>query len=388
MSSDQPVPPSIPPLKKPGSPGAARPSAARPMVVRPVNDVPAQGSAVVNPGASSAAPPKASAQETTATPIVPRAAPRPTPTPPAAKEPIAKAPATPSPSAAAKPASPTSVPTSLPASIPVPRVAARPASTVPPVVAPKTQIAPLPALTVAAPAPPRTTTSPAVAAGNEESAHEAPETPARGPMATSMLRALKSATATVAGATVAAGALRATKFPPSANGAPPRPDSTKADPTIAANDTHAASAAPRNTARSGAAPDGARMPAPAAARDGAPRRVRLSVSRVDPWSVMKLSFLLSVAVGVMIVVAAAVVWFVLDGLAVFTKVNDMITEIAGKESPIDILKYVEFSRVVAGATMVGVVDVILLTALSTIGAFLYNITAALVGGVSLTLTDD
>jgi len=103
---------------------------------------------------------------------------------------------------------------------------------------------------------------------------------------------------------------------------------------------------------------------------------------------MKLSFLLSVAIGIMIVVAAAVIWFVLDGLSVFTQVNAMLAEIAGKETPIDILKFVGFGRVVSGATVVAVLDVVLLTALSTIGAFLYNITAALVGGVNLTLTDD
>jgi len=66
----------------------------------------------------------------------------------------------------------------------------------------------------------------------------------------------------------------------------------------------------------------------------------------------------------------------------------MITEIVGQESSIDILRFVELSRVVSGATVVAVVDVVLLTALSTIFAFLYNITAALVGGVNLTLTDD
>jgi len=162
-------------------------------------------------------------------------------------------------------------------------------------------------------------------------------------------------------------------------------DSTKVNPAIAANDTHGAAASPRATAQTTGS---SRLPLPPAARDGAPRRVRLSISRVDPWSVMKLSFLLSVAIGIMIVVAAAVVWFVLDGLAVFTKVNAMITEIAGQESSINVLKYFEFSRIVSGATLVAFVDVVLLTALSTIGAFLYNITAALVGGINLTLTDD
>jgi hypothetical protein len=136
----------------------------------------------------------------------------------------------------------------------------------------------------------------------------------------------------------------------------------------------------------GARPTSGRIPT--VGPHGAPRRVRLAISRVDPWSVMKLSFLLSVAIGVMIVVAAAVIWFTLNGLQVFTKADDLVTQITGAESGIDILQFVEFQRVISGATLVAVIDVFLLTALATIGAFLYNIVAALVGGVHVTMTDE
>ena len=119
-----------------------------------------------------------------------------------------------------------------------------------------------------------------------------------------------------------------------------------------------------------------------------PRRVRLAVSRLDPWSVMKLSFLLSIAIGIMIVVASVVFWMVLDGLHVFTEVNDMIVAILGEETEVSILQFVELKRVVSLSTMIAIVDVVLLTALSTIAAFLYNVVAALVGGVHLTLTDE
>ncbi|GEL99916.1 membrane protein [Cellulomonas terrae] len=149
-------------------------------------------------------------------------------------------------------------------------------------------------------------------------------------------------------------------------------------------------AAPRTATSSdnltGARPTTGRIPT--IGSHGAPRRVRLAISRVDPWSVMKLSFLLSVAIGVMIVVAAAVVWFTLNGLQVFTKADDLVTQITGTESGIDILQYVEFQRIISGATLVAVIDVFLLTALATIGAFLYNIVAALVGGVHVTMTDE
>jgi hypothetical protein len=145
-------------------------------------------------------------------------------------------------------------------------------------------------------------------------------------------------------------------------------------------------AARSTSPRSDSADETAAAGAPAPA--GGPRRVRLAVSKVDPWSVMKLSFLLSVGVGIMIVVAAAVVWYTLDGLAVFTQVNNTIAEITGDSTFFDVLEYMAFERVISLATIIAVVDIVLLTALATIGAFLYNIVAALVGGIHVTLTDD
>lgn len=130
------------------------------------------------------------------------------------------------------------------------------------------------------------------------------------------------------------------------------------------------------------------QPAQGAGSGTGPRRVRLTVSRVDPWSVMKLAFLLAVAVGIMTVVASAVFWFVIDGLGVFATIQDFITEAVGQQTDLNLTELVAFDRVVSLATLVAVVNVVLLTAIATIMALLYNITAALVGGVHVTLTDD
>ena len=138
----------------------------------------------------------------------------------------------------------------------------------------------------------------------------------------------------------------------------------------------------------GGAPQPGPQPVPAAAASSGPRRVRLTLSRVDPWSVMKLAFLLAVAVGIMTVVATAVFWFVVDGLGVFATIQEFITEAVGQQTDIDLAQIVAFDRVVSLATLVAVVNVVLLTAIATIMALLYNITAALVGGVHVTLTDD
>lgn len=138
---------------------------------------------------------------------------------------------------------------------------------------------------------------------------------------------------------------------------------------------------PRESGRSAPSPDGAQTAVPG------PRRVRLTLSRVDPWSAMKLSFLTSVAVAVGIVVAAAIVWFVLDSMYVFADIEDLFVSI-GSEGLVQLMSYLEFDRVISLATIIAVVDVLLITALGTIGAFVYNLVAALVGGLHVTLTDD
>jgi hypothetical protein len=119
-----------------------------------------------------------------------------------------------------------------------------------------------------------------------------------------------------------------------------------------------------------------------------PRTARLTVASVDPWSVLKLSFLLSVALGIATVIAAIVLWSVLNGMGVFDQINDVLGDISGDGSEFNIFNYVGFGRVVSLSTVVGVVNVVLITALSTIGAFLYNLGAGLVGGLHVTLSDD
>ena len=103
---------------------------------------------------------------------------------------------------------------------------------------------------------------------------------------------------------------------------------------------------------------------------------------------MKLSFLLSIAIGIGIVVATAVVWGVLNSMEVFAKIQGLIEDMGAMEQFGELLEYVEFSRVISVATVVAIVDVVLLTALCTLGAFIYNLVAAMVGGLHLTLTDE
>lgn len=176
---------------------------------------------------------------------------------------------------------------------------------------------------------------------------------------------------------------------PGAAAAPASAGAAGAAPAGAGAATGASAAGASEGAQAGAA-SSAPKPAkpqgkPAA---GGPRRVRLAVSRIDPWAVMKLSFLLSIAAGIALVVATAVVWNVLNSMQVFTLLDGLITDIAGTESFINILEYVEFSRVMSLAVVIAVVDIVIFTAMATLLAFLYNVVAALVGGLHVTLTDE
>ncbi|GER22967.1 hypothetical protein NCCP1664_14630 [Zafaria cholistanensis] len=118
------------------------------------------------------------------------------------------------------------------------------------------------------------------------------------------------------------------------------------------------------------------------------RKARLLVSKVDPWSVLKMAFLLSVALGIVTVVASVVLWTVLDLTGIFDRINELLRDVAGTESSFDLQELASLGQVASFATIVAVVNVVLLTALSMLSAVLYNISSTLVGGIGVTLTDD
>ena len=126
------------------------------------------------------------------------------------------------------------------------------------------------------------------------------------------------------------------------------------------------------------------------ARSRGPRRARLRLTRIDPWSVMKTSFLLSIAFGIVTVVAVAMIWQVLGAAGVWDSINQTIRDTLDSQetATFDVENYIGTSRVLGFTMLVAAVDVVLLTAIATLGAFLYNMAAALLGGIELTLAED
>ena len=148
---------------------------------------------------------------------------------------------------------------------------------------------------------------------------------------------------------------------------------------------------PAGGAPAGAAPAGAvRKPRTGARTTPRTRKARLRVAKADPWSVMKVSFLLSIALGICTIVAAAVLWMVMDAMGVFSTVGGTISEATGsnESNGFDLQSFLSLPNVLLFTSIIAVIDVILATALATLGAFIYNLSAGFVGGVELTLAED
>jgi hypothetical protein len=121
---------------------------------------------------------------------------------------------------------------------------------------------------------------------------------------------------------------------------------------------------------------------------GAPRKVRVLLSRVDPWSALKIGFLASIAIGIMTVVAVWVLWNALNQMETFVTIQQWVAKLFTQGQQVNILQFFDLTKVMSATLLISVVNVVLISGLSVIAAFIYNMISSVVGGVYLTLTDD
>ena len=157
-------------------------------------------------------------------------------------------------------------------------------------------------------------------------------------------------------------------------GAPPvPPPSTGGQPVVSASD--ASSSGRGSRGRSGRGGRG-------------PRRARLQLRHIDTWSALKISLVLSIALFFIWMVAVGVLYGVLSGLGVFDTLNDLFGQLgtaSGSEGTGE--DVVTWQVILGGAAVIGAINIVLMTALCTVGTFIYNLCADLVGGLELTLSE-
>lgn len=118
-----------------------------------------------------------------------------------------------------------------------------------------------------------------------------------------------------------------------------------------------------------------------------PRQTSLQLQRLEPWSVLKLSLVLSIAGFLAWMVAVGVLYGVLAGMGVWDELNGTYSDLTSVNNPQGSTELISGGRVFGVAFVVGLVNIVLMTALATVGSLIYNVAAGVVGGIEVTLSE-
>jgi hypothetical protein len=119
------------------------------------------------------------------------------------------------------------------------------------------------------------------------------------------------------------------------------------------------------------------------------RRANLVIARLEPWSVMKFSFLMSLVAWVVLFVAVVLLYYALSGLGVFAAIQRTLSSVTSSQSSagVNLASWTSPSRVLGYTMLIGAFDIIIITVLSTLGAVIYNLVTHLGGGIEVTLKE-
>ena len=134
---------------------------------------------------------------------------------------------------------------------------------------------------------------------------------------------------------------------------------------------------------------GSQWQAGSAPRRPAKRQAMLTLARVEPWSVMKFSFVASVVAFIILFVAVALLYLVLSALGVFDSLQNQVSSITSSQdqSGTNISHWFSAPVVLGYTAMLGALNIVLITAISTVGSVIYNLIAKTTGGIEVTLRE-
>jgi len=119
------------------------------------------------------------------------------------------------------------------------------------------------------------------------------------------------------------------------------------------------------------------------------RQARLYLTRLDPWTVMKTAFVLSIGLAIVMIVATFLLWMLLSATGTFDSINSTISDLGGSGSTgVDVAGFLSFGRIMGFALLLAAFEIVLTSALATVTAAIYNITVGFTGGVEVTLSED
>jgi hypothetical protein len=123
-----------------------------------------------------------------------------------------------------------------------------------------------------------------------------------------------------------------------------------------------------------------------AVRNRPPRQAALQLKRLDPWSVLKLGLVLAVVLFFIWLVAVGVLYGALDGMGVWDRLNGTYADLVSGDTPTG-SPLISAGRVFGFAAVIGAINSLLFAVAVTVGAFVYNVSADLVGGIEVTLSE-
>jgi hypothetical protein len=117
------------------------------------------------------------------------------------------------------------------------------------------------------------------------------------------------------------------------------------------------------------------------------KQVRLKLVYVDFWSAVKLSFLISVVLGIILIVASLLIWIVLNTTGIFGSLNSLLQEVLNQKT-FDITSTFSLGTVGLFSFIVAILNVVVITVLGAITALLYNFSVRITGGLLVGFTNN
>ena len=117
------------------------------------------------------------------------------------------------------------------------------------------------------------------------------------------------------------------------------------------------------------------------------KQVRLKLVYIDFWSVVKLSFLIAVALGIITIVATFLIWLILNQTGIFNDLDTLLRDILGDQT-FSIQDSFSIAQIMLFSIVVAVLTVVVGTVIGAIVAVLYNLSVRVTGGLLVGFTNN